>query len=821
MVATSQRKEQMEPKKKSSVNFMLAVAVLLFALFIALHMAVVYGEAPAGAGGNVDFGAVLRGTTRRVEDAPFAFEVNEHSPGFAAAAAGAVFLIVIYALASRGKYIRGKEYGTASWGSASEIKGLFADNIARGLIRKERLRVFSRPSARRAKIRAIRKKYRDADMILTATERTSIYNFQINNNTLIIGGSGSGKTRSYVMPNILQAHSSYVITDPKGEILEKSGKFLESRGYGIRALNLDELSRSCGYNPFAYVHMEREGWEERILSLIETLIENTKGEDAGGGSDPFWPMAERLFLQAMFFFTARGFPPDECNMNTVMDLIAMLELPEDEDMRDSDLDFFAGCFAEDYGADMDELEANCKTLRGVAGMYSCQLRTLNYQQEKGFRLTLPLGYSPAHLSVEMALTTESTAVFMPFNNMELMQSGGFYYGLNQVSKNLILCDRTAMKTPSGFILGTAGSGKSFATKREILNVILKDGTTWVIIIDPENEYGDFLKTFGGEVIKISADSLNYINPMDMPPDYGLDEDDGDETPLDIKKSKAIRKKSDFIMSLIEKMISQDEHGDAGGVTPQQKTIIDRCVKRCYKDYLAHDFDTSLTPTLSDLQTEFEHEKDGSAAAALIADAVEYYTRGSMDIFAHLTNVDTASRLVVFNIRDLGEQLRPIGQMIMFDFIWNRMVANKARGIRTYCYCDEIHTMFASYNSAYFLRQLYKRGRKYGLVITGVTQNIEELLRSDMARGMIGNSDFLLMLNQSPEDLKILAAMLNISPAQMDYLKNSPPGSGLLRAQGTIVPFVDEFPPESYLYGLMSTNFNEVAQKEKRAGDGKA
>ena len=466
------------------------------------------------------------------------------------------------------------------------------------------------------------------------------------------------------------------------------------------------------------------------------------------------------------------------------------------------------------GHTIDELEDNVKILTSKARKYTCQLQRFDWQQEEAFRLTLPIGYSPKHLSVERALTTESTAIFVPFSSQELFQSGGFYYGLNQISRNLILCNRTAMKTPSGFILGSSGSGKSFATKREILNVLLNDNKTGVLVIDPENEYGDFARAFGGTVIKISADTTNYISPMDMPPDYGLDEeDDSETTPMDVKKSKALKKKSDYIMSIIERMISTGSTADNSSITPQQKTIVDRCVSRCYQKYLEHEFDTDYLPTLIELQNELDKERENEDGR-LMAEGVEYYTRGSMDIFAHHTNVAYQNRFVVFNIRDLGDQLRQIALIIIFDFIWNRMVENKNKGIRTYCYCDEIHVMFSTYYSAYFLKQLYKRGRKYGLVITGITQNIEDLLKSDMARGMIGNSDFILMLNQSPEDLKILAKMLNISDTQMGYVNRADAGSGLLFAENTIVPFIDRFPHDSYLYTLMSTRFGEDESKEK-------
>lgn len=503
-----------------------------------------------------------------------------------------------------------------------------------------------------------------------------------------------------------------------------------------------------------------------------------------------------------------GYNP-ETIQHSIKDAHAQAESLYDDMLNKNQKMFFVTITVMVHGSSLEELDDNCNILMSKARKYTSQLQTLSTQQEEAFRVTLPFGYAPKSMCVERTLTTESTSIFMPFSNQELFQSGGFYYGLNPISQNLVIVNRTKMKTPSGFVLGSSGSGKSFATKREILNVLLDDDKTGVLIIDPENEYGDFCRAFGGTVLKISADSRNYINPMDMPKEYGLDEDDDfNNTPLEIMKDKAIKKKSDYIMSIVERMISVGNNADNTSITPQQKTIVDRAVRATYEEYLAHDFDPAYQPTLIDLQTQLDREGEKSSEGRKVAEGVEYYTKGSMDIFAHHTNVDISNRLVVFNVRDLGDQLRQIALIIVFDFIWNRMVQNKNKGVRTYCYCDEIHIMFQSYYSANFLKQLYKRGRKYGLCITGITQNVEDLLRSEQARGMIANSDFVMMLNQSSQDLAILARMLNISETQMGYVTGVDAGSGLLFAEKVIVPFVDRFPEDSYLYKLMSTKFGE-------------
>lgn len=510
-----------------------------------------------------------------------------------------------------------------------------------------------------------------------------------------------------------------------------------------------------------------------------------------------------------------GYSPDQISHELSYSLQQANELLDDVQNKNQKL-FYVTIGVMVCGKTMEELEYNCKSLIGKAKKKTCQLQRFDWQQEEAYKVIVPMGYTPdGKVFVERTLTTESTSIFMPFESQELLQPGGFYYGLNQISHNLIMCNRKLMKTPSGFVLGSSGSGKSFAIKREILNVLLNDSETSIIVIDPENEYGTFAKAFGGSVIKISSDTNNFINPMDMGKDYGLDEDDESELiDIDTKKTKALKKKSEYIISIIEKMISTESSKDTSTITPIQKTIVDRCVQRCYQEYLDNDFNKKYQPTLHDLQIEFDNESAASEEGRTIAEAVEYYTRGTMDIFSHATNINFDNRLVVFNVRDLGDQLRQIALIIIFDYIWNRMIENKNNNVRTYLYCDEIHVMFESYYSAYFLKQLFKRGRKYGLVITGITQNVEDLLSSNMARGMIGNSDFILMLSQAPEDLKILSKMLNISDSQMDFVSFADAGSGLLFAENTLVPFVDRFPEDSYLYKLMSTNFDEKTSSEE-------
>lgn len=470
--------------------------------------------------------------------------------------------------------------------------------------------------------------------------------------------------------------------------------------------------------------------------------------------------------------------------------------------------FFVSLLLMTSAKTLEDLNENTKILMNKARAATCQLQTFDNQQRDAFKVTLPMGVTPNHkLYVERALTTNATAIFMPFASQELFQLGGKYYGLNQVTGNLVLCDRTKFKTPSGFILGSSGSGKSFACKREMLNVLLGDNKTGLLVIDPEGEYISLAKAFGGTVLTLSASSDCYINPMDMDINYGLDDnDDPETTPIARKKEKALQKKTEYLMSIIQSMISDSNNRSI--VTPQQKSIIGRAIKQTYYEYMEQNFDPKFIPTLVDLQNELDKEKMSSEDARLVADAVDYYSRGAMNLFSHKSNLDFNNRFVVFSIRDLGKELQQISLLIVLDFIWNRMIANSQSKIRTYCYIDEIHVLFKNPFSESYIQQLYKRGRKYGLVITGITQDCEELLRSDMARGMISNSDFVLMLNQSNENLKLLIKLLHISEAQATYVVGAEKGTGLLFAEKTIVPFSDRFPESSYLYTLLSTKFGE-------------
>ena len=448
-----------------------------------------------------------------------------------------------------------------------------------------------------------------------------------------------------------------------------------------------------------------------------------------------------------------------------------------------------------FANDKEELEKNTKSVQSVASRFLCQFKTLHYQQEHGFTTSLPLAFNRVY--VQRLLTTETASLFIPFSTQELAQKNGMYYGLNAVSRNLLLFNRMNSKNANGVILGTPGSGKSFSAKREMLNVFLGTDAD-IYIIDPEREYSPLAALFNGEVVKIAAGSKTYINPLDMDLDYADDED-----PITLK--------SDFIGSLCETII-----GGKYGLAPIQKSVIDRCVRQVYQPYMEHMkrlTDKSITcdkkamPTLDDFYEMLLVQPEPEAQN--IALSLELYCRGSLDTFAHKTNVKTNSRFVVYDIKDIGTGMKEMGLQVCLNDIWNKIIENKKKGKKTWFYIDEFYLLTQTESSARFLQQIWKRARKWGGVPTGITQNVEDLLASKEARGIINNCDFVLMLNQSPLDRVELGHMLNISPTQMSYITNADAGQGLIYTGKFIVPFIDKFPSGNSLYKAMTTKPDEV------------
>ena len=430
-----------------------------------------------------------------------------------------------------------------------------------------------------------------------------------------------------------------------------------------------------------------------------------------------------------------------------------------------------------------QLDSDTESILSVARKHLCQMATLKWQQVDGLNTVLPYGIRK--INALRTLTTESTAVLIPFHTQEIMQPGGIYYGQNAVSKNMLVADRRKLLNGNSFRLGVSGSGKSFSAKEEIVDLALSTEDD-ILILDPESKFGSLVEALNGEVITISATSNTHLNALDMDSAYG-----NDKNPL--------IEKSEFILSLFEQLVG------AGNLSAKEKSILDRCTADVYREYIRSGYQ-SEAPTLKDLYRQLMLQPEEEARGLALSS--ELFINGSLNTFAQKTNVDTKNRIIAYDIRELGEQLMPLGMLVTLDSIFNRVIQNWKKGKTTWIFADEFYLLFRYQYSADFFYRLYKRIRKYQGFVTGLTQNVEELLKSDTARLMLANSEFLILLNQATTDRDELASLLNISENQLSYITNVGAGKGLIRCSGNLVPFENSFPKNTKLYRLMTTKPGE-------------
>lgn len=428
----------------------------------------------------------------------------------------------------------------------------------------------------------------------------------------------------------------------------------------------------------------------------------------------------------------------------------------------------------------EQLDADTETVQALARKHMCQLAVLKYQQLDGLNTVLPIG--SRRIDVFRTLTTESLAVFMPFKVQEIQDKGGIFFGENAISHNLIMCNKANLLNQSAFLLGVPGSGKSFNAK-ELITFLILNTDDDILICDPEGEYAPLAEAMGdiSSVIRVSAGGKDRLNAMYMVDGYG------ENNPIVVK--------SQFIMSLVERI-------DPNGVGPQQKSIIDRCVAAVYQEAEQ----SGTVPTLSTLREMLLDQPEEKAKD--IALALELFTTGSLDIFGHKSTVNLDKRVVVFDIHGLGEQLKPIGHLVITDTMLNRVTLNWKRGKRTHVFIDEFHVMFENEFSAAFFNSAWRQFRKRNAYPTAITQNVEYLLDSVQASTMLSNSEFIVMLNQAASDREKLAHLLNISNEQMSYITNADAGCGLIKYGSALVPFINRFPQNTKLYELMTTRPGE-------------
>ena len=448
-----------------------------------------------------------------------------------------------------------------------------------------------------------------------------------------------------------------------------------------------------------------------------------------------------------------------------------------------------------FGRTRAEMEELTQRVAGIVQKASCTLRCLQYRQEEGMNDAAPIGRNAA--GEGRSLPTSVVSVLMPFSTQELFMGGeALYYGLNALSSNMVMADRKKLRTPNGVILGTPGSGKSFAAKREILGCFLVTGDE-IVICDPEGEYAPLVGALGGQVVRLSAESGDFLNPMDIHISGNNDMD-------------ALKIKSDFIITLCDCIA-----GGGTGLANDEKGIIDSCIGGLYRKYYRTQLPEDM-PVLGDLydallsyepepgKVKAELAMGAREKAVRIANSLFLYVHGSQDYFNHRTNVDCDNRVVCFDIRELGRQLKELGMLIVQDAVWNRVSRNRGRGVATRYYCDEFHLLLRDGQTARYSVEIWKRFRKWGGIPTGLTQNVGDFLRSEEIEGILGNSDFVCLLNQNAKDQAVLAEKLGLSSKQLQAVTNAEPGSGLLLFDRAVVPFVDRYPQDTETYRIMNT-----------------
>jgi hypothetical protein len=434
------------------------------------------------------------------------------------------------------------------------------------------------------------------------------------------------------------------------------------------------------------------------------------------------------------------------------------------------------------------LENDVFTVSGIAQKYNCAIKRLDWQQEQAFVSSLVLGYNG--IEIQRGMTTSSTAIFIPFMTRELRMDGqALYYGMNALSHNVIMADRKKLKSANGLYLGSTGSGKSFAAKRELINVFLATNDR-IVVVDPMGEYAPLVKRLGGQVIEIAPDSPNYINPMDI--QMGINDED---SPLSMK--------ADFLLSLCELIVGGKE-----GLQPIEKTVIDRCVRLVYRE-LALGIGSGDMPLLQDLYEELLKQPEPEARR--VATALELYCTGSLNLFNHPTNVQTDARVVCIVLKGMGENLRKIAMHITNEFVTSAVNTNHAKGLSTWGYFDEFHILLRDSLTASYFVAVWKMLRKKGCVPSALTQNVKDLLASREIEAILDNTDFMILLSQAQSDRAILAKQLGISEHQLSYITHSNSGEGLLFYGSVTIPFVDRF-PKGEIYNLLTTRPEDVAHE---------
>ena len=425
----------------------------------------------------------------------------------------------------------------------------------------------------------------------------------------------------------------------------------------------------------------------------------------------------------------------------------------------------------------EKLESDTEKIRSAAKKHMCRMEILHYQMREGLVTTLPYGENL--LPVRRTLTTESLAALLPFHFPEIEHEGGCFRGLNQLSGRPVFLNRDKLLNKNAIVCGVSGSGKSLLAKEELIQTYVSDPSTDLLVIDPEREYRKLCEALGGEYLEISSTSSQHINALDMEEASG-----GEDHPL--------VRKCEFLLSLFEELTP--------GIGPAGKSILDRCVKSLYVRFGSG---KRSAPTLRDLYDLLLLQPEPEAKDMALG--LELFSKGSLNVFAHPTNTNLSGRLIVLDIHSLSKSLQPIGMLILLETVWNRILKNDRLGRKTMVFIDEIYLLFRSEYAANYLLTLWKRARKYRAGMTGITQNVEDLLSGPAGRVLLSNSEYTLLLSQAPTDRQTLKKLLSLTDREEKYITDAPAGQGLLLCGGAHMPFVNHLPGENPLYGLVATD----------------
>lgn len=585
-------------------------------------------------------------------------------------------------------------------------------------------------------------------------------------------------TKDIISPSCLKFNSSnFQIGERYGQVL-----YLDNIANWMNTNFLSDLS-SVNFESIVNIHISSIPQEE-AAKMIHNRSVNITGE-----------IMEKQKQALQNNYSPEFIPIDLKHAKEQID-----KLQEDITNRDQRL-FYMSFSMMHFANSAEELKKQYETIKTLAGKHMCNIRPLSMQQERGFTTALPLGWKKVY--TDRLLTTESLGVFLPFDEINQFDDGGVYFGVNAINKSLIVYNRLKGQNYNELIFGASGSGKSFTAKEEMSNIYLTTDSD-IIIIDPDAEYSPLAEAYGGSIIRISPGNGVYINPFDLDIDNSYDPD-----------MNPITMKIDFICGLLETML-----GAGARLTPTQRSIVDRCVQQIYRPYLAHlaalppdangkkrTIDRQECPTMQKLFDSLMSQPQPEAQnLALI---METYATGSFDVFAHRTNVDVDNRLIIYDIKNVGTNLRELALKVCMNDLWTRIMENRRTKDKfTYCYIDEFHLLLSNPSTAEFLKSIWKRARKWHGAPCGITQNCEELLSSPDARAIINNTSFIRMLNLAPADRDILGSILSLTENDLEYVTNVDPGHGLIYTGKRTIPFVDEFPKDTQLYKIMSTKPTE-------------